>query len=81
VVLDFDTSLHTAYPHRGVAGSNGFITVWLSLLFIFLNQFFLIVSCYFFAKLFVSHDDRTDYGCASMQHPAFHHHHNSMHGK
>ena len=40
-----------------------------------------IFSHYFFAKLFVSHDDQTKYGYMSVQQPAFHHHHNTMHGK
>ena len=33
VRLDFDTPPHTAYLRRGVAGIDGFITVWLSTFF------------------------------------------------
>ena len=42
---------------------------------------FLIFSHYFFAKLFVSHGDRTEYGYAHNILPFKNHHHNSMHGK
>ena len=42
------------------------------------SHFFLII---FFAKLFMSHDNQTEYGYASAQQPAFHYHHNTMHSK